>query len=276
MSTQKTAEGSPAGYLLAGQASELDRLQLQSRVWEPSGRRLLGEIGDGRGARALDVGCGVLGWLRVLSEWVDRDGEVTGTDIDESMLSAANRFVTQESLRNVGLVRDDLFASELEPDSFDLVHARYEICPLGRAHEQMQTYLRLARPGGTIVLEDPDPGSWHFNPSAPALERLIALIVEAFRVSGGDWEAGRKHLHLLGEFGIEGNIRAEVVALPPGHPYLRLPLQFATSLEQRLLGLVTADELDELRKQGEAELREPGRWGTTFTLLQCWGRRGRL
>jgi SAM-dependent methyltransferase len=274
MSIAKSSEPPQAGYLLAGQASELERLQLQSRVWEPSGRRLLEQIGDGRGARALDVGCGVLGWLRILSEWVGPDGEVTGTDIDEAMLGSADRFVSNEGLRNVGLAKDDLFASELEPDSFDLVHARYEICPLGRAHEQMQTYLRLARPGGTIVLEDPDPGSWHFNPSAPALERLIALIVEAFRVSGGDWEAGRKHLHLLGEFGIEGNIRAEVVALPPGHPYLRLPLQFATSLEERLLGLVTADELDELREQGEAELQEPGHWGTTFTLLQCWGRQG--
>jgi SAM-dependent methyltransferase len=274
MSIANSSEQPQAGYLLAGQASELERLQLQSRVWEPSGRRLLEQIGDGRGARALDVGCGVLGWLRILSEWVGPDGEVTGTDIDEAMLGSADRFVSSEGLRNVGLAKDDLFASELEPDSFDLVHARYEICPLGRAPEQMQTYLRLARPGGTIVLEDPDPGSWHFNPSAPALERLIALIVEAFRVSGGDWEAGREHLHLLGEFGIEGNIRAEVVALPPGHPYLRLPLQFATSLEERLLGLVTADELDELRKRGEAELQEPGRWGTTFTLLQCWGRQG--
>jgi SAM-dependent methyltransferase len=274
MSIATSSEQPQAGYLLAGQASELERLQLQSRVWEPSGRRLLEQIGDGRGARALDVGCGVLGWLRILSEWVGPDGEVTGTDIDAAMLGSADRFVSNEGLRNVGLAEDDLFASELEPDSFDLVHARYEICPLGRAHEQMQTYLRLARPGGTIVLEDPDPGSWHFNPSAPALERLIALIVEAFRVSGGDWEAGRKHHHLLGEFGIEGNIRAEVVALPPGHSYLRLPLQFATSLEERLLGLVTADELDELRNQGEAELQEPGRWGTTFTLLQCWGRLG--
>jgi hypothetical protein len=67
-------------------------------------------------------------------------------------------------------------------------------------------------------------------------------------------------------------VRAEIVALPPGHPYLRLPLQFAASLEQQLLSLVTADELGELRKQSEAELQEPGRWGTTFTLLQCWGR----
>ena len=274
MSIAKSSEQPQAGYLLAGQASEFERLQLQSRVWEPSGRRLLEQIGDGRGARALEVGCGVLGWLRILSEWVGPDGEVTGTDIDAAMLGSADRFVSNEGLRNVGLAKDDLFASELEPDSFDLVHARSEICPLGRAHEQMQTYMRLARPGGTIVLEDPDPGSWHFNPSAPALERLIALIVEAFRVNGGDWEAGRKHLHLLGEFGIEGNIRAEVVALPPGHPYLRLPLQFATSLDERLLGLVTADELDALRKEGEAELQEPGRWGTTFTLLQCWGRLG--
>jgi SAM-dependent methyltransferase len=272
MPTAKTTDHAHAEYLLAGQASELERLQVQSRVWEPSGRRLLAEIGGGRGARALDVGCGVLGWLRVLSEWVEPDGEVTGTDIDEAMLAAADRFVTGEGLGNVGLVKDDLFASELEPDSFDLVHARYEITPLGRGHEQIGTYVHLARPGGTIVLEDPDTGSWHFNPTAPALERLIELVQEAFLLSGGDLAAGRKNLELLREFGIEGNVRAEVVALAPGHPYLRLPLQFATSLEERLLRLVSADELEELRRRGEAELQEPGRWGTTFTLLQCWGR----
>jgi ubiquinone/menaquinone biosynthesis C-methylase UbiE len=106
-------------YLLAGQASELDRLQLQSRVWEPAGRRLLDKIGEGRGARVLDVGCGVMGWLRVLSEWVGPGGEVVGTDIDDAMLSAADGFVAAEGLRNVALVKDDLFASELEPASFD-------------------------------------------------------------------------------------------------------------------------------------------------------------
>lgn len=270
MEADSTSE-SPA-YLLAGQASELERLQLQSRVWEPSGRRVLEQLGDGRGAHALDVGCGVLGWLRILSEWVGPAGEVTGTDVDEAMLASAERFVADEGLSRVSLVKDDLFASKLEPDSFDLVHARYEICPLGRAHEQMETYVRLARSGGAIVLEDPDAASWHFNPPAPALERIIVLIQDAFRLSGGDWAAGRMHLHLLREFGIEGNVSAEVLALPPGHPYLRLPLQFATALEEKLLSLVSAGELDKLRKEGEAELREPGRWGTTFTLLQCWGR----
>jgi len=265
-----TSESS--GYLLAGQASELERLQLQSRVWEPSGRRVLEQIGDGRGSRALDVGCGGLGWILILSEWGGPDGEVTGTDIDEAMLSSAERFAHDEGLSNVRLVKDDLFASKLASDSFDLVHARYEITPLGRAHEQMETYTRVARPGGTIVLEDPDAGSWHFNPPAPALERLIVLIQDAFRLGGGDWEAGRMHLNLLRDFGVEGNVNAEVLALPPGHPYLRMPLQFANALEGKLLTLVSADELDTLRKEGEAELQEPGRWGTTFTQLQCWGR----
>ena len=67
---------SSSEYLLAGQVSEVERLKLQSRVWEPAGRRLLDAFGDGRGGRAVDIGCGVLGWLRLLSEWLGPDGEV--------------------------------------------------------------------------------------------------------------------------------------------------------------------------------------------------------
>jgi SAM-dependent methyltransferase len=261
-------------YLLADQPSELERLQLQSRVWEPSGRRLLDEIGEGRGARVLDVGCGAIGWLRLLSEWVGPEGEVVGTDIDDAMLAAAGQFVDTEGLGNVVLTKDDdLFASKLESSSFDLVHARFQIAPLGRGPDQISNHVRVLRPGGTVVLEEWDVSSWHFNPPARALESLVELIGQSFVRSGGDIQAGLKLLDLLRGFGIEGNVRAEVLALPPGHPYLRLPLQFATALEERLLSIVTVDKLEQLRKEGEAELEEPGRWGTTFTLLQCWGQR---
>jgi SAM-dependent methyltransferase len=263
---------SSSTYLLAGQISELDRLQLQSRVWEPSGRRLLDKIGAGHGARAVDIGCGVMGWLRLLSEWTGPDGEVVGTDIDDAMLAAAEHFVTDERLGNVVLRHDDLFATTLGPSSFDLVHARFELTPLGRCHEQMNNYVRLLRPGGTLVLEDPDWGSWHFNPPATACEKLIALICEAF-ARWGDDQAGRKHLELCHSVGIAGDVRAAVLALPPGHPYLRLPLQFTTALEPRLVTFVDAADLERLRNDAEAELAEPSRWGTTFTLIQSWGRR---
>jgi SAM-dependent methyltransferase len=263
---------SASTYLLAGQPSELERLQLQSRVWEPAGRRLLGEIGVGGGARAVDIGCGALGWLRLLSAWVGPDGEVVGTDADEAMLAAAEQFVAEERLGNVVLVKDDVFASNLEASSFDLVHSRFVVGPLARGAEQMTTYCRLARPGGIVALEDWDKGSWHYNPPAPALEQLIALIDQAF-ATVSPLDGGRTHLDLFTSVGIEPMIHAEVLALPPGHPYLRLPIQMATGLAPRLAGYVSAQQLARLQDEAEAELQEPGRWGTTFTVIQTWGRR---
>jgi SAM-dependent methyltransferase len=254
-------------YLMAGRSAELERLQLQSRVWEPAGERLLARIGDGTGLRAIDAGCGAVGWLRILSRWVGPSGQVVGIDNQASMLQAARAFVGDESLTNVELVEDDLFASALEPASFDLVHARFQLAPLGRFEEQMAVYRTMVKPGGLLVLEDPDLSSWRFNPDAPAAQRLIGLIEQAFLAAGGDFNAGRRLPELIGD-GAE--LSAEIVALPPGHPYLLLPLQFAASLEPRLLNLVEREELDRLRAVARTEITSPGRWGTTFTLIQAW------
>jgi SAM-dependent methyltransferase len=261
---------SPEEYLLADQPSELERLQLQSQVWEPTGRQLLSKIDSGSGGRALDVGCGAMGWLRILDEWVGPSGRVVGTDIDESLLDAARSFLDAEGISNVELVVDDLFDCKLEPQSFDLVHARYQIAPLGRGPEQVAAYRRLVRAGGSLVLEEWDLASWHFNPPAPAAERLIQLLTDIFAGLGG--EAGRGLPELLHEIGVEEpGIDAHVIALKPGHPYLHLPLQFSAALKSRLLETLSEEELATLRSDAEAELAEPGRWGTTFTLIQSWG-----
>ena len=260
----------PEDYLLAGQPSELERLQLQSRVWEPAGKQLLSKVEGEPGARALDVGCGALGWLRILSEWVGPSGHVVGTDIDENLLEAARSFLKAEGISTVELVVDDLFDSKLDPQSFDLVHARYVIAPLGRGSEQLSSYRRLVKPGGSLALEEWDLGSWHFNPPAPAAERLIRLLSEIFAARGG--EAGRALPGLLREIGVEDSgLDAHVIALKPGHPYLSLPLQFSVALESLLLETLSAEELASLRREAQSELAEPGRWGTTFTLIQCWG-----
>ena len=51
-------------------------------------------------------------------------------------------------------------------------------------------------PGGTIVLEEVDPASWHFIPPAPAFDRLKPLVGEAFRKAGGDPDAAATQLEL--------------------------------------------------------------------------------
>ncbi len=266
---------SASAYLL-DHSRELDRLRLQSQVWEPAGRELLADIGDGNGLRVLDVGCGAQGWLRLLSAWVGPGGTVVGTDVALQLLDAARGLVDEDSLPNVEVVEDDLFASRLEPHSFDLVHARFQLAPIGRESEQLAAYVRWLKPGGVLVLEDPDSGTWRVNPDAPATTELIRLVLEAFREGGGDFDAGRRLPDLLRSAGVaEPRVRASVRALEPGHPYLRLPLQFAASLEPRLVpSLVAAPPLDWLRADVEAELARPVAWGTTFTLVGAWGRVG--
>jgi len=259
-------------YLMADQASELERLRLQSRVWEPAGERLLAQIGPGAGYHALEIGCGAMGWLRLLSRWVGTAGQVTGTDVDERMLAAAAALRDEERLPNLTLTRDDVFASALSSASFDLVHLRFQLAPIGRAREQLAAAHRLVRPGGWLVLEDPDTGSWREHPAAPAVDRLRDLIAEAFVRGGGDFNAGRRLPECLRGLGITPSIRAECLALEPGHPYLQLPVQFAASLRPRLLALVEESELDRLVAAARAELATPGRWGTTITLVQAWGR----
>src|SRR5262245_60809406 len=93
-------------YLLRDAAGDVERLQLQSRVWEPAGQRLLTRLGDGTGRRVLDAGCGAMGWLRLLSRWVGPTGTVVGTDVNHHMLDAAATLCRDEALTNVELVQD--------------------------------------------------------------------------------------------------------------------------------------------------------------------------
>jgi hypothetical protein len=77
-------------------------------------------------------------------------------------------------------------------------------------------------------------------------DRLLAAVsVRPCRM-----DLGRRrpaHYTMLRDRGAEDlRVRAAVVALAPGHPYLRLPIQFATSLRSRILnaGLMTKPKLD--------------------------------
>jgi SAM-dependent methyltransferase len=258
-------------YLLGGQPSEVGRLQLQSLVWEPSGRALLAGLPGPRPRRALDLGCGCLGWLRILSDHVGPEGEVVGTDIDAHLLALAQDFVDAEGLPNVSLEHDDLFRTTLTRGSFDLVHARFQVAPLGRGDEIVAALRSLVTPGGTVVLEDPDTTSWRFEPPAPATEELVRVVLEAFRRSGGDFDAGRDAARLLRSAGLDVTVRTDVLALEPGHPYLKLPLQFTDSLAARIVTFVEPAELARLRAAAALELEDPARSGSTFTLVQAVG-----
>ena len=243
-------------------------LHMQALQWEPAGRELLAELGDGTGLRVADMGCGPLGWLRLLSRWVRPSGEVVGTEVADAVAEQARLTVRSEGLANVTVVVDDVFHSMLPERSFDLVHARFMLGAVGQPEVQLDTYRRLVKPGGWLVLEEPDAAALRFNPRAPANERLTDLTTTFFHDLGRDFDTGRLVRSLLRTCGEVSVLRARVLVLPPGHVYRAIILMGASTIRDALAGWIGAEKVDRLFAEAEAELRDPELWCTSFALIQ--------
>ncbi|SEE44048.1 Methyltransferase domain-containing protein [Rhizobiales bacterium GAS188] len=263
-------------YLLNNAASELERLRLQARVWEPESEAWLDQIGIASGWRCLDLGCGAMGILGPLAKRVGEAGSVVGLDRDAQQLAAARSFVEQNKLDNVEIIEDDAYASSLPDAAFDLVHVRFVFAPAGRDEALLSELHRLVKPGGIVAIQEPDSASWSCYPPHPAWTRLKDAILAAFRAGGGDFDAGRRTLAMLRRRGLEEvRLRAAVVALQDRHPYLRLPIQFATSLRARIVagGLMSEDELDLAIAECERLCGDAATSGTSFVVTQVFGRK---
>jgi ubiquinone/menaquinone biosynthesis C-methylase UbiE len=267
---------SQGDYVLSDSAAEFERLRLQARVWEPETEAWLDRLGPMEGWHCLDVGCGAMGILGPLARRVGLSGRVVGVDIDRVQLNGARSFVAENALNNVEIIEGNVFASALSIGTFDLTHVRFLFAPVGRDAQLMTELWRLTKPGGVIAVQEPDSAAWRCYPPSDAWDQLKAAILEAFRRGGGDFDAGRRTFLMLRDQGADDvRARAAVVALAPGHPYLRLPVQFATSLRNRILdaGIMSSSQLDAAIGECEKVAADPRTTGVTFVVTQVWGRK---
>ena len=86
---------------------------------------------------------------------------------------------------------------------FDLVHLRFMFAPYGRDDELLARALTLLRPGGVLVVQEPDASCWSTMPPHPAFEELKSLIFDAFRRGGGDFNAGQRIFRRLRRGGLQ-------------------------------------------------------------------------
>ena len=91
----------------------------------------------------------------------------------------------------------------------------------------------------------------------------------------GDINIGRRIPQLLRAAGVlDLQLRAAVLALPAGHPYLQMPLVGLAALRPHIVaaGISTDEELDALAAGVRAAAADPERFQVSFTLVQAWGR----
>lgn len=134
----------------------------------------------------------------------------------------------------------------------------------------------LTKLGGIVAIQEPDATCWNCFPRHKAWDRLEGAILAAFKQGGGAFNAGQRTYGMLRQAGLEEvRIRAAVIALQNGHPYMRLPVQFATSLRQRILDarLLTEEQLDEALAACEEIASNPETFVLSFIVTQVWGRK---
>ena len=166
--------GASENYLLAGGAAELERLQLQARVWEPEAEVMLDQIGLQAGWQCLDLGCGA-------SRRVGPTGRVVGVDLDARQLAAARAFVQEAGLHNVEILEQDAYHTTLPRQSFDLVHVRFVFAPIGRDEDLLGEMVALTKPGGIVAIQEPDATCWNCFPHHEAWDRLKGAMLAAFK-----------------------------------------------------------------------------------------------
>lgn len=265
-------------YMLGYRQQEQERLQAQASQLAHESAWLFDQLGDLTGARVVEIGCGPLGCLELLSERVGESGQVIGIERSPDAVAMARELFASRQLKNVDVRELDARSTGLPRGSFDLVTSRLVLVNIPDPMEVVTEAMALARPGGWVAFHEADYMSHVCDPSIDAWDSLVALLVRYSELNGIDPFIGRKVPRLLREAGLtEIEVNPIVHVYPPGHGRRAILLDFAENLSERILaqGLAQEVELSALKKALGQHLDDPGTLVVSHVFFQVWGRRAK-
>jgi 2-polyprenyl-3-methyl-5-hydroxy-6-metoxy-1,4-benzoquinol methylase len=251
-----------------GWTQERVRLAGLEVTLDPGTRGHLDRLGVGPGSRCLEVGAGggtVAFWL---ADQVAPGGAVVATDLETDFLEMeASRHPTLEVLKH------DITTEDL-PTGFDVVHARWLVEWLPNKRQALTRMAAALRPGGMLLIEEPDFVTIFGTAQPPALRHvLIQAMRHLESTCPVEVEYGRRVVDDLTSIGltdVEAEGRAPVVrgGSPPTAHFLRLTLE---KLRTPVLaeGRVTEPEYAE----AVGALEDPAITVVMPMTVACWGRR---
>lgn len=263
-------------YALGADESERARLLAQCELHRREAARLLDRVHIADGARVLDVGCGPLGVLDILSDHVGPTGQVIGLDNEPRMLAHARRTIAERKLANVTLVAADATDTGLPGDWFDGVHERLILINHPSPEAIVQEMVGITRPGGWVAVQELDVYSWMCEPGHPAFDELLDRFLQVWRVDGKDPFIGRRLPALLRQAGL-ADVECDAFAhhWRAGHAYQTLLLTFIDICRHRILeaDLLAEGRLDRLSDDLRTHLGSPDTFVVHPLLFQAWGRK---
>ena len=260
-------------YLLGDSTAEVEHLTHQAEVYAEEAANLLDRVGLAAGGSAIDVGCGVLGILRLLCARVGPSGRVVGLDREARLLDAARQAAAQQGLP-VEFVQGDANRLDLPSDSFDFVHERTVLLNVQSPAGVIAEMVRIARPGGVVALQEPDHSGWVCDPPHPAWDPLLAELLAAYRRNGKNFNSGRRIARDLRDAGLtDVQVRVTARLTQPGEYYQTFLLTLTSLMRDQIItgGRLTAADFDVQAESLRAHLAQPGTLTCQPTMWQAWG-----
>ena len=222
--------------------SELVRLQALEKVYDPASCDRLLTAGIATGWQCLEIGAGAGSIMRWMSDTVGETGYVTGVDRD-------TRFIKDCQLDNVEVIEADILQLDLGK-SFDLIHVRHLL-----VHLENQALLnkiwQLLKPGGWLVIEEPDFSASRFITGTQTQQQSVAKINRAieqmFTNQGKDYALGIKLPSLLQQLGFVNLTIGNDVPISAGNSDLATMMKLsARQLTEQYLatGKVTPNDIE--------------------------------
>jgi ubiquinone/menaquinone biosynthesis C-methylase UbiE len=243
-------------------ADEARRLQLFEERLDPLTRRRIEGLGIGKGSRCLEIGGGRGSVTRWLAEFVGPSGSVISTDLQVGFLEALE-------LPTVEVVRHDIRVDGFPEASFDLVHTRAVLMHVPVDPDLLPRMVSWLRPGGWLLLEEPDFGMWLADH-----DPLWAAHPTAWHKTfpEGSLSRGRgllRRIHHLGLIDIGGDAQVDIIQ--PG-----TPLAEFYQLSMAAIGPAAVHAEAQAPEQAAALVRRPTEddfLACGFVYIGVWGRR---
>lgn len=234
-------------YVLSSKSSEIQRLNIQSLLFEPFVIDALNKAGIKKGMKCLDVGCGSGDVTRLLSTMVGKSGSVIGIDVQKKYLDYCNKVTKQ---KNVKFVHDNIIDSKLT-GTFDVVFSRFMFVHLTDKLQALRSMINLTKKNGVVIIQELDnaPGSWLSYPKKDCVEKLRSTYTSLVKKMGGDPLAGRKLYKLFVDEGLQTEVECHSPCLVMNKtPFNELGWRIANSLKPEILSqkLLTESEFKKL------------------------------